>query len=91
MQKRNAITGEKVKRHITARQLLKQIEIEVAIAEGRTRANLIDCRSEIVAIAKELLPHAAALAKKGRPRVLAVIQRILDSQAKQSEKTPARK
>jgi hypothetical protein len=65
-----------------ARAGLRKLALEVQHSELLTKATLLDCRKQIVAITRDLLPHAAALARRGRPRLLAICQKVLSEQSK---------
>jgi hypothetical protein len=65
-----------------ARAGLQRLEIVVLDNENRTRATLLDCRRHIVSIVRDLLPVAAGLARKGRPRLLAICQKVIAEQSK---------
>lgn len=61
------------------REKLRAAEIALAIAETHAAETHAQAKRRIVAIARDLLPTAAALARRGRPRLLAVLGKIIEN------------
>lgn len=59
------------------REKLRKARIELALIETEAAEKQAAARRQIAAIARDLLPDAAALARRGRPRLLAVCAKIL--------------
>lgn len=56
---------------------IRQLQLEVAKAEAGAAKARAEARWRISAIARDLLGVAAGLARKGRPRLLAVLSKII--------------
>lgn len=56
---------------------LKRLRKQLLIAETAAALNHGIARRQILAIARDIAPVAAALARRGRPRVLAVLAKII--------------
>lgn len=56
---------------------LATIRRGLLIAETTTAFRRAQARRQLIAIAHDLLPKAAGLARKGRPRLLAICARII--------------
>jgi hypothetical protein len=70
----------KIPKRITsqnARPLLAALQRESAIAEAASALVRAEARRRIVSIARDLLPAAAGFARKGKPRLLAVLTKIV--------------
>jgi hypothetical protein len=70
----------KIPRRITpknAPQLIRALKREHAILEAHSALVRAEARRRIVSIARDLLPQAAGYARKGRPRLLAVVSKII--------------
>jgi len=70
----------KIPKKITAqnaRDLIRALKQEHAVLEAQSALVRAEARRRIIAIARDLLPHAAGFARKGRPRLLAVISKIV--------------
>jgi len=61
------------------RNAIRALELKTARAEAAAMQHRAMARRQISAIVQDLVPVAAGLARKGRPRLLAVIARILDN------------
>ena len=60
-----------------ARTLLAELQQKQKLMETHAALVRAETRRNIISIARDLLPQAAALARKGRPRLLAVIAKII--------------
>jgi hypothetical protein len=60
-----------------ARQLVGQLKHELLVAETNAAMAHASARRQLCAIARDIAPHAAALARRGKPRVLAVLAKII--------------
>jgi hypothetical protein len=56
---------------------IRQLQLEVARAEALAAKARAEARWRISAIARDLLGTAAKFARKGRPRLLAVLSKII--------------
>jgi len=59
------------------RRTLATLKMQLAILELKSAATHAAARRQMIAIAKDLLPVAAALGRRGRPRLLAVCAKII--------------
>ncbi len=58
-------------------QSLDELERAVQIAELNATLARTQARRMVMAVARDLIPTAASYARKGRPRLLAVVSRII--------------
>lgn len=70
----------KIPKRITAQNapaLIRALKREHALLEAQAALVRAESRRRIISIARDLLPHAAKFARKGRPRLLAVLSKIV--------------
>lgn len=60
-----------------ARHIAQKLNLEIRILEGQAELAKAAARRQILTCCKELVPVAIGFARKGRPRLLAVIGKIL--------------
>ena len=56
---------------------IARLQVAVLHAENLTRCRVLDAHRQCVAIAQDLLPNAAALARRGKPRLLGTLFRYI--------------
>ncbi len=60
---------------------LQKLKANILLLESEAAMNRASARRQVSAIARDLVPVAAGLARKGRPRLLAVLSKILGDQS----------
>lgn len=61
----------------SAAALIRQLKQQQTLLEAQSAMQRSECRRRIISIARDLLPYGAAFARKGRPRLLAVLSKII--------------
>jgi hypothetical protein len=61
----------------TTAALIREMRQKYTLLETQAALQRAECRRRIIGIARDLLPQAASFARKGRPRLLAVITKII--------------
>ena len=59
------------------KQIAEMFKLQLEVAEAEAAIRQAQARTQITAIARDLLPQGAAFARKGRPRLLAVLAKII--------------
>ena len=70
----------RIPRHLTpknAKALLTELQQKQKLMETHAALVRAEARRNIISIARDLLPIAAKLGRRGRPRLLAVIAKII--------------
>lgn len=57
--------------------LIRKLKQQHTLLEAQSALRRAECRRRIIGIARDLLPDAAGFARKGRPRLLAVLSKII--------------
>lgn len=60
-----------------ARRLTKKLSLDIQILEGEAELAKAAARRQITSCCRDLVPVAIGFARRGRPRLLAVIAKIL--------------
>ena len=58
-------------------KVFAELRRAIAIAEADAALHQVQASTRLIAIARDLLPQAASYARKGRPRLLAVLAKII--------------
>jgi hypothetical protein len=61
----------------TTAALIRELRQKHTMLEADAALKRAECRRRLIGIARDLLPEAAGLARKGRPRLLAVLSKII--------------
>jgi hypothetical protein len=61
----------------TTATIIRELRQKHTMLEAQAALQRAECRRRIISIARDLLPQAAAFARKGRPRLLAVLTKII--------------
>lgn len=69
--KREAMSEQK------ARAIARKLDLQIRILEGEAEMAKASARRQIMSLCRDLVPVAAGYARKGRPRLLAVVGKIL--------------
>ena len=56
---------------------IRKLQMKQIALEAQSALERAECRRRIISIARDLLPKAAGFARKGRPRLLAVLTKII--------------